>query len=335
MLEEDVLDLHRTHRPARGDDHVVGSPRVVEVALLVDGAAVLGVEPGVAAPDHDLADLIRRAGLAVRPLHLDLYSRHRLAEGAGLDHVIPRPRIVGEDYPHLGGTVHAAHGHVERVFHERAGGAVDGLAGEGKLADCVAIARHLSRGLHHPVVGRRRREVGHLVVLERPEQPPRVELARHGPRRHPEGERGEGAVPEPVAPRRGRRTEEAVPRPDAGAVERGDHEDDDRPVRVADGGGQLARGARGVLEDGEIVSAGAHHIVRWIGRQLGHQRVVGHAHVQAGDGAGGLHLLGIGEEQTWPAILHAEAHAVGPEEREKRHRDGAHLDGAEEGSVEG
>ena len=42
MLQQRVLDLDRAHRPAGGDDHVVGAAGVEEVAVRVDAAEVLG-----------------------------------------------------------------------------------------------------------------------------------------------------------------------------------------------------------------------------------------------------------------------------------------------------
>ena len=79
----------------------------------------------------------------------------------------------------------------------------------------------------------------------------------------------------------------------------------------------------------------AHLAARGIARQRGEQRVVGHDHVEALDAARGVRLLGVGDEDPRRAVLDAEAHAIGAEQREQRHRDGAPLDGAEEGGVEG
>ena len=142
-------------------------------------------------------------------------------------------------------------------------------------------------------------------------------------------------MPEAVAPGRGRRAEEPVARPDAGAVERGDHEHDDGPVRVAHGGGQLARGAGRVLEDGEVVRRAAQLAARGIARQRGQQRVIGHDHVEVLDAARRVRLLGVRDEEPRRAVLDAEPHAIRAEQREERHGDGAPLDGAEERGVEG
>ena len=149
-----------------------------------------------------------------------------------------------------------------------------------------------------------------VVVLERAEQAHGIELPRHGPGGHSEGEGSQRAVPEPVAPGRGRRAEEPVARADAGAVERGDHEHDDGPVRVPHGGGQLARGAGRVLEDGEVVRCAAQLAARGVARQRGQQRIIGHDHVEVLDAARRVRLLGVRDEEPRRAVLDAEPHAV-------------------------
>ena len=63
VLQDRVLDFDRAHRPAGGDDHVVGATCVIKIAVLVDAAEVLGGNPGVTAPHLQLADNAGRARL--------------------------------------------------------------------------------------------------------------------------------------------------------------------------------------------------------------------------------------------------------------------------------
>src|SRR6185312_6225492 len=85
VTEQHVLDLHRTHGPAGGDDRVIGAPGVVEIPVRIDPAAILGREPRAMAADLDLTQLIWRAGRSIRSLHPDFDTRDRAAERAVLD----------------------------------------------------------------------------------------------------------------------------------------------------------------------------------------------------------------------------------------------------------
>ena len=133
MLQHRVLDLDRAHRPAGRDDDVVGAAAVVEVAVVVGAAEVLGGDPAVAPPDLDLAGHAGRAGLAVgsctsmRPPGIGLPSE------PGFTAKSARAGIAHEDHADLGGAVHAA----QRAGRSRLGEgrrlAVDRLAGEGQL----------------------------------------------------------------------------------------------------------------------------------------------------------------------------------------------------------
>src|SRR5215472_17064596 len=95
MTQQRVLNLHRAHRPAGGDDHVIGTPGMEEIAVIVDPAAVLGRKPSAVPPDFDFADLSRRARAAIRPLHLHPDARYRFAECAWLRYEVIRAGVVG------------------------------------------------------------------------------------------------------------------------------------------------------------------------------------------------------------------------------------------------
>ena len=75
MLEHRVLDLDRAHRPAGGDDHVVGAAAVIEVAVLVD----LGRDPWWSPSRRGATASARRSRPARRAfrrrLHLDSQRR--------------------------------------------------------------------------------------------------------------------------------------------------------------------------------------------------------------------------------------------------------------------
>src|SRR5690606_10631260 len=120
-------DLDRAHGPAGGDDHIVGPAVMVEIAVLVGVAAVLGREPLAVAPDLDLTGDARRTGRAVGRLHLDATAGDGLAERAGLHRQVLGARIAREDHADLGRAVHAARRHAEGLLDEGLGGAVHRL----------------------------------------------------------------------------------------------------------------------------------------------------------------------------------------------------------------
>ena len=196
-------------------------------------------------------------------------------------------------------------------------------------------ARRRAAVAHHPVVRGRRRQVGEAVIVQRLQQPLGVEAAGERADGDAERERRERAVPQAVAPRRRRRAEEAVARPEAGAVQRGEHQRDERAMRVLDRRGQLARGAGRVLEDrrgrrrawsssnvagncaSPAMNASSATTTRVPSMPRGHRR-----------------LLGVGDQQLRRAVVHAQPDAVGPEQREERHGDRARLHRAEHRDVE-
>jgi len=92
---------------------------------------------------------------------------------------------------------------------------------------------------------------------------------------------------------------------------------------------------RGVLEHRQVVGAGLHLVGGGEGLQGGLEGGVHHHGLLAHDGAGHLGLLGVGHQQARLAVAHPQADAVRAEEGEQRHGDGAALDDAEHGCVEG
>src|SRR5690606_33838448 len=80
MLEDGVFDLDGAYGPARGNDDVIGTAGVVEVAVFVGAAEILGGDPFAATQYLHLADFTRFAGPAFGVLHLDDAAGNRLAE---------------------------------------------------------------------------------------------------------------------------------------------------------------------------------------------------------------------------------------------------------------
>ncbi len=136
-----------------------------------------------------------------------------------------------------------------------------------------------------------------------------------------------------MSPGRRGGTEESIARTDAGAVQRGDHHHHDGAMRVLHRCRQLARGARGVLEAGEIVRRRRHVVAIRETLDRRHQLVLDD-HVETRDVARDRRFLPRGDEQARRAVQHAQAHAVGAEQREQRHRDGAALHRAEQADIE-
>ena len=77
MREQRVLDLDRRHVLAALDDHVLLAVRDRHVALVVDGAAIAGVEPPV--------DDRRRGGLGLIPVPLEHHVAAREHFAFGVD----------------------------------------------------------------------------------------------------------------------------------------------------------------------------------------------------------------------------------------------------------
>ena len=97
---------------------------------------------------------------------------------------------------------------------------------------------------------------------------------------------------------------------------------------------QFARGAAGVLEDGQVVRLCLRRIGR---RKIGEaveERLVGDHHLDPADRTGKLGLVGVGHQQPWPAIVDPQAQRIGAEQSEQRHRDGAGLHRPEQADVE-
>jgi hypothetical protein len=178
------------------------------------------------------------------------------------------------------------------------------------------VLRGGARVAHHPVVRGRRRNVGEAVLLQRLQQPRRIELAGPGAGREAHGERRQGAVPKAMPPGGRGRADEAVAGPQAGAIEGRHHHRDDGAMAVLHRLGQLARRARGVLEDRQIVGAGVRLERRGERPELAQE------------------IVSL-DQELGLAVLDPELDAIGPEQGEQRHRDGAGLHRAEDGGVEG
>ena len=202
MLQDGILDLDRAHRPAGRDDDIVGAAAVIEVAVLVRPAEILGRDPAVAPPDLELARDAGRARFAGRIVDLDLAARDGLAQRSRLDHKIFRARIADQDHADLGGAVHAARRMAECRLDEGRRLAVDRLAGEGQFLQGVAVARRGAGIPHHAIVGGRRGDVGEAVILQRLQEPLGVELAGIGADGDAQCQGRQGAVPQAVSPGR-------------------------------------------------------------------------------------------------------------------------------------
>ena len=333
--QDHVLDLDGAHGPARGNDHVVGAAAVIEVAVGVDAAQVLGRQPLAAAQHHQLAGDAGRAGLAVVALHLHLGARNGLAERAFLDREIGRAGVAGQHHADLGRAVHAADFQAEGGAHEVGGVVVYGLAGERQLLQRKAVVAGLAAVLHHAVVGGGRRHVGEAVLGQALQQALGVEAPAVGAHREAQRQRRKRAMPQPMAPGRRRRAEVALAGAYARAVKRGHHQRHQRLVRMLDGFGQLACRARGVLEHRQVRCPGLRLVAGGKSAEGLREPGVKHLHRRVAGKARGLQLLGIGDQQRGLAVLHPQPYAVGAEQREQRHGNRAALDHAEHRGVEG
>ena len=181
----------------------------------------------------------------------------------------------------------------------------------------------------------RGRHVGEAMRRQAGQQPLGVEAAAVRAHRQAQRQRRQRAMPQAVAPGWRRRAEEALARAQSGAIERRHHQRHQRLVRVPDRFGQLARRARGVLEHRQIGRLRLARIAR--GKRLEHlgECAAVDLHARVARGARGFFLFGIGDQQRGLAVLHAQPDAVGPEQREQRHRDRAALDDAKHRGVEG
>ena len=197
--------------------------------------------------------------------------------------------------------------------------------------------RVLAAVLHHAVVGGGGRHVGDLEVAECLHQPHGIEAAGESPCGDAHGERSERAVPQAVAPCRAGGAEEFIAGADAGAIERGKHQRDERAVRMLDRLGQLAGGAAGVLEHGHVVGLALGRVGRRVLLDQIEQAVIGDDHARGAVGANRaarqFGLLGIGDEDRRVAVADAQLERIGAEQGEHRHRDRAGLHRAEQADV--
>src|SRR5215216_2636935 len=80
VLQDRVLDLDGAHGPAGRDDDIVGAAGMIEVAVLVGAAEILGRDPLAAPPDFQFADDACRTDLPRRVLDLDAAAGDWLAQ---------------------------------------------------------------------------------------------------------------------------------------------------------------------------------------------------------------------------------------------------------------
>ena len=146
-------------------------------------------------------------------------------------------------------------------------------------------------------------------------------------------QRRDRAVPEAMAPCGRRRTEVPVPGLEAHAVERRDHQRDDRAMRVADRRRQRTGRARRVLEDREIVGARVGGVPIALIDQARRQ-VIDVEHLDVLEQRAPACGVALHDQQPRLGVVHAQRHPVRPEQREERDRDRAALHRAEERAVE-
>ena len=196
VLEAGRLDLEGADPVAGGDDHVVGAARVPDVAVLVLGRGVLGVEPLAAegllagllvAPvaervvrvgagaQADLAALAPLDGVLVLVEELDVPAGHRPPHRALAD---LHEREVGAERVGLGQPVVVEDGDPVLLAEPADRLRVERLAGGADDAESLRVPLAGVGDRHHrPHRGRRREDVGDLVAGEEVELLGRVEAA--------------------------------------------------------------------------------------------------------------------------------------------------------------
>src|SRR5215472_13249227 len=136
-----MLNLDRAHGPSGRNDHVIGASIMVEISVLIGMAEVLCRKPFATPPHFDFPDLSSFARLAITVVNFDTHAWNGLAERTRLYNEVFGSRIVDEDHPHLGGSIHATGRHAAKcVVNEFKGCRIDRLArighflnGEAKL----------------------------------------------------------------------------------------------------------------------------------------------------------------------------------------------------------
>src|SRR5688500_2884062 len=239
MREQRLFDLERAHRPAGGDDDVVGASGVKEVAVRVNASAVLHAEPLTAPPDGNLAELA--GGHRPRAVdHRHLPPRRRLAARAATDLEALEHAIAGDDAAELRAAVHAARGNSEGPLDELPRLAIHRLAGERELLGSETAVVGEARLADHAVHRRRRGEVRDVEGVEGADEAVGAESSRVTADGDAERERGDGAVPQAMPPGRRRRTEVAIAAAESDPVEGGHHERHHCAMAVAHGLGERA-----------------------------------------------------------------------------------------------
>ena len=178
-----------------------------------------------------------------------------------------------------------------------------------------------------------RRKVVDVKFGKRFDNARRVELAGIGADMDAQCEGRDGAVPQAVAPGRRGRAEIAVARLQPHAIQRGDHQRHDRAVRMPHRFGQLARGARGVLENGQIVGARVRVERRALGGQFCPKGLV-HAHDFGVTKRSRDDLPLAHQQQARCAIIDAQCQPFRAEQRKQRHADRAALHRTEQRHIE-
>ena len=334
MLEQHVLDLDGAHRPPSRDDHIVRAASVMEVPVAVHEAVVLDEEPSVLAPHGDLTDLSRRERSSLVVDDCDLPAGNGLSQRALPDLVIREARIVGDDHADFGAAVHAAWAESPRALDPLERGRVHRLARVRELPRPKRRARRAARVAQEAVHRGSCRQVVDAEIAEGVDQAPGLEAARVRSRCDAEGQRRDGAVPEPVAPGRRRRTEIAVAGLEPDAVERRDHERHHRAMGVLHRLRQCARRSRRVLEDGQIIGGGRGLVGRGQTFETRGEITVGGDHAKMWEALLPGRGVTLDHEHPRPAVVETQRDTVRAEEREERNGDGAALHGAEERAVE-
>ncbi|MNV15812.1 hypothetical protein D3C71_1065510 [compost metagenome] len=163
MHQNYVLYLYRAHSPSGGDDHVVGSATVVEVAIFIGTAQVLCGHPLATAQHHQLAGRARGTDFALGVVDLDHRAWHGFAQRTALDGEVFCSGVACQHHSDLCGAVHTAYRQTKRLLHEVGRVVVDGLTGEGQLLEVVVVVTRFAAVLHHAVVGSGRRHIGEAM----------------------------------------------------------------------------------------------------------------------------------------------------------------------------